>query len=191
MIPQTIQSVRWLPETHYLYGQLPVELAGWLRDKASLTDRIRSCCTGAFSVQVLEQGWACPRLHESRVLTTKHGERALVRQVHLLCDDQPWVFARTVIPVRTLEGPQRQLGCIGNKPLGAYLFSDPSMKRGPVEIAQHFPGNPDYEMAASVLKNKPSSLWGRRSVFRVGKKPLLVSELFLSVPSVGASRYFS
>jgi chorismate lyase len=35
--------------------------------------------------------------------------RALIREVHLLCDDRPWVFARTIIPISTLRGRERRL----------------------------------------------------------------------------------
>jgi chorismate-pyruvate lyase len=36
-----------------------------------------------------------------------------------------------------------------------------------------------FSEASLGLNQKPAEVWGRRSVFRVGGKPLLVAELFL------------
>jgi chorismate--pyruvate lyase len=40
-----------------------------------------------------------------------------------------------------------------------------------------------FGRATRELKHRPQQIWGRRSVFRVGDKPLLVSEIFL--PGLG------
>lgn len=158
-------------------------LRAWLFDPTSLTQRVRDACAGKFSVRVEQQGWGRPRLDEYRALGLQQGRLALIREVHLLCDDRPWVFARTVIPVSTLSGEQRHLAHLGNRPLGAVLFADPHMVRGPVEVAPIRHGHPLYAAAVLGLKRKPEVIWGRRSVFRLSDKPLLVSEFFL--PEVG------
>ncbi|MEE9492760.1 MAG: chorismate lyase [Gammaproteobacteria bacterium] len=181
-ILNTRRAARWLPEACYFYAQIPVALSGWLRDRSSLTDRLRGCCKEPFSVQVVDQGWGNPALHESRALGIQHGERAMVREVLLMCGTRPTVFARTVIPVRTLSGRERRLAFLGNRPLGAYLFTDPSMHRGAVEISRLTAGNDIYQRAVSGLRKKPQTVWGRRSVFFLSDKPLLVSEFFLRLP---------
>lgn len=109
----------------------------------------------------------------------RDNEGAVVRMVYLLCDGKPWVFARTVIPLRTLSGPQRRLTHLGSKPLGELLFADKTMRRGEVEVARLAAGSPVFSMAAQALKQKPGEIWGRRSVFYLQGKPLLVSEMFL------------
>ena len=68
---------------------------------------------------------------------------------------------------------------LGNRPLGAFLFADPGMQRGPVELACIRKGQAMFSEASLGLNQKPAEVWGRRSVFRVGGKPLLVAELFL------------
>ena len=113
-------------------------------------------------------------------------ERALIREVQLLCGETPWVFARTVIPVRTLTGAQRRLAWLGSRPLGAYLFADPAMQRGPVELVCIRPGAEMYQAAVKSLADHPGSLWGRRSLFRLAGKPLLVCEMFL--PAIVSDR---
>jgi len=106
-----------------------------------------------------------------------------IREVYLLCDAQPWVFARTVIPTRTLTGPRRRLTRLRGKPLGAVLFADPAMKRSQIEIARIQNGQALFDDATSQLSVTPDEIWGRRSAFFLGGKPLLVSEIFL--PNIG------
>ena len=63
--------------------------------------------------------------------------------------------------------------------LGAFLFADPGIQRGPVELACIRGGQAMFVEATSGLKLAPGEIWGRRSLFRVGGKPLLVTEVFL------------
>ena len=158
---------------------VPEPVLRWLLDPASLTRRIQSACPGCFRVEVLFQGWTRPQHNESRELGMRTGNSGFVREVHLLCDGRPWVFARTVIPRTTLTGPRRYLTRLKSRPLGAVLFADPSMQRGPVEIARLSPCDKLYPAAIRHLTQRPETIWGRRSLFRLGGKPLLVSEIFL------------
>ena len=114
----------WRPKRQVHNIGLEPKLLKWLFDSSSLTERLIHACPGSFSVQVLKQGWGHPMLNEAQQLNMRISSYALVRQVHLLCDNQPWVFARTVIPPHTLRGKQRRLAKLGKKPLGAVLFAD-------------------------------------------------------------------
>jgi chorismate--pyruvate lyase len=167
-----------------LRSRVPPELRDWLLDGGSLTDRLRRSCRGRFSVRVLDEGWRRPRLDEARTLGVPPASLGWVRQVQLLCDRRPLVFARTVVPVTTLTGAQRQLASLGERPLGAFLFADPGMRRAVVELACLRPGDAMFAEAAVDLRPGPDCIWGRRSVFHVGGKPLLVTEVFL--PSIKA-----
>jgi chorismate lyase len=116
---------------------------------------------------------------EARLLHLDFRRYAFVREVHLLCGDQAWVFARSVIPPHTLTGRHRRLAHLGTRPLGAVLFADRSMRRGTVEITCLRPGQRLFEEATSVLDSPVQLVWGRRSVFFVAGRSLLVSEFFL------------
>ena len=131
-------------------------------------------------MQVLSQVRDRPRLDEAQALGMQHGEKAIVRQVLLLCDGNPWVYARTVIPVTSLRGKLQRLAGLGTRPLGGVLFADPGMRRGGVELAEILPGQAVYAAATAHMRQRPAAIWGRRSVFRIAGKPLLVSEIFLS-----------
>jgi chorismate--pyruvate lyase len=172
-------NLAWAVHNRWLRSHVPAELRGWLLDAGSLTDRLRATCRGCFSVRVINEGWQRPRRDEARLLAMRPATLGWVRQVQLLCDRVPWVFARTVIPVATLSGSQRQLIHLGNRPLGAFLFADPGMRRAAVELACIRPGQFMFAEATAGLAGTPEAIWGRRSVFRVGGKPLLVTEVFL------------
>ena len=130
-------------------------------------------------MQVLSQVRDTPRLDEAQVLGMQPREMAIVRQVRLLCDGNPWVYARTVIPVTSLRGKLQRLAGLGTRPLGGVLFADPGMRRGIVELAELLPGHAVYAAATGHMRQRPAAIWGRRSVFRMSGKPLLVSEIFL------------
>ena len=171
----------WLPHRRVPRSRVPVGLLSWLLDASSLTRRVQGACTGRFEVRVLHEGWQRPTLNERRALGVRRGVRALVREVYLVCAGEPWVFARTVIPVSTLSGRRRRLRDLGSRPLGAFLFADRSMTRGGVELACIGQRERLYARATRSLSSPPTAIWGRRSVFRLGGRPLLVSEIFLRV----------
>jgi len=182
-------ATRWKSHQSWLRADIPVRLCSWLLDPASLTLRLQRLCPGRFRVRVLSQGWGLPRLDEARVLGMRNGERAVIRQVHLLCGNRPWIYARTIIPATSMTGKLQRLAHLGTRPLGAMLFADPGMQRGVVELANIKAGEALFSDAIRHMSRQPGDIWGRRSVFRIADKPLLVSEIFLpEFPAGGAAR---
>lgn len=169
----------WRVATRLHQRDIPAAVLPWLLDPASLTRRLQFVCHGAFRVQVIAQGWVRPQQNEAFALGMRERTWGFVREVVLRCNDRPWVYARTVIPRTTLTGPRRALTRLKTRPLGAVLFADPTLTRGPVEIAQLTPCDLLYPSAVRPLTHAPDSIWGRRSVFRLDDHPLLVSEIFL------------
>lgn len=154
-------------------------LAGWLLDSASLTRRLKQACGGGFRVALLGQRFERPLWSERRALGLADTALALVRQVHLLCDDQVKVYARSVMPLSLLHGSGRGLAHLGRRPLGERLFRDKTMRRSPMEVARIEPGDLFYDWAVPEGVAPDGPLWGRRSVFRLAGRPLLVNEIFL------------
>lgn len=155
----------------------PADLADWLVDDASLTQRLRARTDDDVRVEVVAQSRRRPLRDERRILDLAAGEWALVREVVLHCAGRPWVFARTVMPKRTLRGPQRRLARLGDRPLGEALFSDPRARRGPLEVLALRPGDPLHTTVGPLAEGRV--LWARRSLFWFDDRPLLVSEVFL------------
>lgn len=172
----------WRSHDMLMKSTVPANIAPWLFEQGSLTRRIVQHCENNFRVQVLSQRWQRPMLNEAIRLDAHPEQYALIREVLLYCGDTPWVFARSVLPYKTLTGPRRFLGKLGNRPLGEILFSDPNIQRDALEIAEIKKGQRMFNCATQQLTAPPDFVWGRRSVFYLHKKPLLVNEVFL--PSI-------
>ncbi len=150
----------------------------WLSGRGSLTRRLQAICPH-LRVQRLRQEIAVPLPDEYRALGLRRGQRALIRDVLLICGDTPLVYAHSVIPLRGLAGPWVGLSKLGNRPLGAALFADPKVQRHPLEYRRLDARHPLYRPAIARLAAPPRSLWMRRSLFALDGRPLLVSEVFL------------
>ncbi|MBU1665175.1 MAG: chorismate lyase [Gammaproteobacteria bacterium] len=161
---------------------------GWLDDHGSLTRRLQAICPH-LRVQRLSQHIAPPLRDEYRALGLRRGERALIRDVLLICGDTPLVYAHSVIPLPGLYGPWVALSRLGNRPLGAALFANPKVRRFPLEYRQLDARHPLYRpavahlevanLALANLAEVPRRLWMRRSQFALAGHPLLVTEVFL------------
>ena len=169
----------WRPARRLNRAGIPEKYLPWLFDPASLTERIVNRCHGGFRVQLLDQRRARPLRSEAQALGMRLGSRAIVRQVRLMCGHTPWVYARTIIPPPTFARKFHRFTRLGARSLGTMLFADPSMQRGGVEVACLTPVDQLYYLATRDLADKPETIWGRRSLFRLGGKPLLVCEFFL------------
>ena len=66
-------------------------LSFWLQDRGSLTARLQA--KGTFSVELLQQSLAKPTLDEAVALGIARKQLAWIREVALLCDGEPLVFA--------------------------------------------------------------------------------------------------
>ncbi len=186
-LARNMQATRWKPQGCYASSAMPRALRGWLLDTASLTLRLRQLCPGRFRVRLLSQSWGKPFEDEAQTLGMKPGSLALIRKVQLLCGEQAWVYARTVIPVSSLRGRLQRLAHLGTRPLGGMLFADPGMQRSGLELARLGTGQAMHAAATFHLVPPPVEVWGRRTVFRLVDKPLLVSEIFLPEFPAGAT----
>ncbi len=175
----TPQTARWFLPSQALKNRIDPEALAWLSDEGSLTARLKQRCPDAFSVRVLDETWQRPDPSEARLLGIPLTQKVLLRQVHLLCGEELCVYARSVIPLTTLQGRHRRLQHLGDKPLGEYLFAQPHLKRARIEWSRLTPESTLYRRALPEGGEQP--VWGRRSLFLIDRKPLLVAEFFLPV----------
>lgn len=146
----------------------------WLQVEGSFTRALQNRCATSFHVEVQHEGFAAPTLEETRRLGIPLRQHAWIREVRLCGDGEPWVLARTIIPLSCLTGEGRRLLHLGNKPLGAYLFSNRNWQRGPLETGLCNPRQ------SSAPKATTPGI-ARRSAFRNKKSALLVGEYLLPV----------
>lgn len=169
------RDVRWRPARCWLGERPPPALWQTLLDEGSLTRQLIESSHGNFAVQRLSQSWQVPLPSERALLGLGSRRTALIREVALLCHDQAWVFARSVLPLATLEGDYRHLRQLQNASLGALIFREPGLGRSPFEIAR-LKGSSHY---IHPHYRQQEYAWARRSRFTLQHKPLLVSEVFL------------
>lgn len=174
---------RWQLVSLLAQPSLSSGLSHWLQDTGSLTARLRLHCS-EFRVQLLSTR-ADVELTQSQAhwLGEAHG---YCREVLLLCDEQPWIYASSLYSHAALEAVPA-LGGLGEKALGELLFDNPQLIRNPFEFAQlttlesqqlALPFHPHPFQTAT---EQPS--WARRSVLAIPKASVLVTELFLPAAS--------
>lgn len=167
---------RWKPQPFLVSA--PAPLWGWLTDSGSLTARLKARCK-RFAVLVLRSTQAMPVEDERRLVGLARGRVAWLREVLLLADGEPVVFAHTVLAPRHLRGAWRMAAGIGGRPLGAALFADPAIARGALHCERLSAGHPLHRAAERAYGAKLPTLWARRSRFLRDGCPLLVTEVFL------------
>lgn len=173
------QSTRWFTPSQALTREIDQAILHWLSDEGSLTQRLKQHCPERFSVQLLDEAWGKPDHSEAALLGIPTTQKVLLRQVHLKCGDTLCVYARSVIPLSTLHGKHHRLQYLKNKPLGEYLFANPTLKRSKIEWSKLTPGSRLHQIASAGQSDVDAAIWGRRSLFQIDAKSLLVSEFFL------------
>ena len=88
-----------------------------------------------------------------------------VREVILLGNKTPKVYAKSLIPVNTIEKGFSKLGNLGNMPLGDILFEKDIFNK--------------IDVLYSFFSHKSNIFWGRKTKYLVNNLPFSVMEVFL------------
>ena len=151
-------------------------LRSWLCEQGSLTARCQRA-SRHFRVRLLGYGKGRPLADESAGGDVGRG-LAWVREVVLECDGQAVIFAHTTLSTATNGRLTRWLAGLGSRSLGSLLFSHAGFRRDSIEFLRLDAGHPLYQRAA-VLGTAGKYLWARRSLHRLGRQRVLVTEVFL------------
>jgi chorismate--pyruvate lyase len=144
-------------------------LAHWLLAQGSLTQQLRAYAGGKFRVERLNESLQHANLDEIKQLRIHSNQRVWVREVLLFGDcPEPWVHARSVMPLKTLRGSGRRLKLLKNRSLGSLLF-----ERGGVQTIS----KTNQRKARELAQLKEG--WTRRTTYVWHKKNVLVQETFL------------
>ena len=147
--------------------KVPKGLWPWLITQGSLTAKLKSL--GILTLDVLEDTWETPTARERKRLKLRPREAARIRTVLLKVDGRAVIYARSIIPARSLKGHWQQVKHLKDKPLGGYLFQHRALSRSRIEVTQ---------LPKRMFQNQPSALWARRSVFHQFGPGILVNEAF-------------
>ena len=150
----------------------------WLIDSGSLTALLQ-LRYNHFAVVAVAVKYAKSIADESTLLYSPAHKTVLIREVLLIGNSQPVVFAHSVLPRASLRGAWNCLRRLGNKPLGATLFANSKVIRTPLSYKKLSSNHALYQHATAHLTIKPTHLWARRSIFSLNCARILVTEIFL------------
>jgi chorismate--pyruvate lyase len=167
----------WLENRPGLRHKLPENVQSWTYESGSLTRRLRNCYGEAVAVKVLLQHWSKPFLSERRLLKLPKHHYSLIREVLLHVDGKPLILARTIIPASTIKVVKSNLSHLGNRPLGEVIFSYPKLERTAMDVALISRSMWTQPAISEAVIDQP--IWGRRTVYAIAHKHMLVSEFFL------------
>ena len=179
-------SPKWRKASNLNQSELPCSVKSWLLNEDSLTSQLIKKSGGDFSVNVLRQEWTYSYISEEKILSLLPKQECLIREVLLHCHNEPWIYARTVMPKSSLVDELEYLRNFDNKPLGHVLFNTPGIKREAFEVAKlkntdlpHYVNKSILESSNKKTNDENVFHWGRRSKFTAYNKNLLVNEIFL------------
>lgn len=102
----------------------------------------------------------------------------LAREIMMLCDGTPWLYARTVIPAQTLKLFE-QVAELGTRAIGSILFSDVEIQRQAFSFASLDTDSDTLQAATVNTEFEHSPYIARRSLFIKQQQPLQLTEIFL------------
>jgi len=137
-------------------------IKSWLLEKGPITKRISK--NYEFELNLLKDDIASIN-QEERDFLCHDGRDIKVREVILLGDRSPLVYAKSLIPSATIKYGFAELGKLGRKPLGDILFEKEIFFKTNVMYAE--------------FSYNENIFWGRKTRYLVKELPLSVMEVFL------------
>lgn len=152
----------------------------WLADTASLTVKLTSR-SKQFRVRRLRQEHGVCTADEFDTVGLSRRVHVQEREVLLVCDDRPVVYAHTIVPLNATTSDWPFFSTLGERSLGTTLFGDPRVTRGSLQYARLRAHHPLVRRAieANGGQQFPAPLYARRCMYRRKNGVLLVTELFL------------
>ena len=137
-------------------------IKSWLLEKGPITKRIKS--NEKFELKLLRDDLANVNKLDRSFLGHLSGD-IKIREVILYGNENPIVYAQSIIPVETIDQGLSKLGELGTKPLGDILFEKNIFKKESPVFAK--------------FKDEKNIFWGRKTKYNVKNKPFSVMEVFL------------
>ena len=151
----------WMSEIKSLEVQNK-EILSWLNESGSITSRIKSFSN--FRLKLLRDGPGEVNAAEDDLIITNYKENN-IREVVLFSDEEPFIYAKSILPLETIRLGLDALGNLKENPLGDILFSNPEIKK-------------EYMLFSKFESNK-RIFYGRKGIYTVKGYPFSVCEIFL------------
>ena len=155
---------KWLLEPELRMHLNNAEDLSWLLEDGSITQKISGMAI--FQLEIIRDQLGLASMNEYWALGL-FPQPVRVREVILSGNNQPMVYAKSIIPFSTSSKGYPELEKIGSKPLGDLIFtSDLFIK--------------ESRMFAPFIKHgDPSKVWGRKTNYSVQGYPFSIMEVFL------------
>ena len=167
----------WLENRQGTRHKLPINVQSWTYESGSLTQRLRNYYGSGVAVKILFHRWQTPFLSERRLLKLPEHHYSLIREVLLHVNDKPLILARTIIPSATNKTAKSNLSKLGTRPLGEVIFSYPKLERIAMDVT--LIDLPTWTPSIIEQEWVIKPIWGRRTIYAIEQKRMLVSEFFL------------
>ena len=151
----------WISETKSLEVRNK-EILSWLNEPGSITSRIKSFSN--FKLKLLKDGPGEVDIIEDDLIISNYEENN-IREVILLSNEEPLIYAKSIIPLETIKLGLNILGNLKENPLGDILFSNPEIKKKYMFFAR--------------FQSKEEIFYGRKGIYTVKGYPFSVCEIFL------------
>jgi chorismate--pyruvate lyase len=151
----------WMSETKSLEVQNK-EILSWLNESGSITSRIKSFSD--FKLKLLRDGPGEVDSADDDLIISNYKENN-IREVLLYSDEEPLIYAKSIIPLETIRLGLGVLGNLKENPLGDILFSNPEIKK-------------EYMLFSKFESNK-KIFYGRKGIYTIKGFPFSVCEIFL------------
>ena len=151
----------WMSETKSLEVQNK-EILSWLNESGSITSRIKSFSD--FKLKLLRDSPGEVDAAVDDLIISNYKENN-IREVLLYSDEEPLIYAKSIIPLETIRLGLDVLGNLKENPLGDILFSNPEIKK-------------EYMLFSKFELNK-KIFYGRKGIYTVKGFPFSVCEIFL------------
>ena len=151
----------WMPGTKFLKVENN-EILSWLNEPGSITSRIKSFSD--FKLKLLRDGPGEVDASEDDLIISNYKENN-IREVRLYSNEEPLIYAKSIIPLETIRLGLGILGNLKENPLGDILFSNPEIKK--------------ECMLFSKFESNKKIFYGRKGIYTVKGFPFSVCEIFL------------
>ena len=158
----------WLADNANSIRRQPELLRPLVNDRGSLTSALVALSGDCFEVNLLSQRVSVPFHHEQTKLNRPLHRAAMVREVELLVNRIPVVYARSIVPLSLVTKGKSGLANLGRTPLGHLLF-----KNGKIRVSKR---------QFAIIGSGHDLIPARRTPYEYQGSVILVSEFFL--PSI-------
>lgn len=178
---QTQYKTTWVHQPQNLKQAPDSNTLDWLTKPYVLSHALRKA-SADLNLEFISQEPDIIFPDEASRLNLPAEKQTLVRKIFLQSGQNPYVFARTIIPPQTYAALQAEIESVGDNFIGEYLiYNRNGIKRDPFEFAYMTPSMNMMQERQSFIpfSDINNTLWARRSCFWIKQLPLLITELFL------------